>query len=94
MPSYGESSHSDTEFEGEVTLPWTASNRYNSEIRQKYLERFFDDQQYYYILSLYDYSSVVRPDQKPVVHYVTLYYKHDFEHEKILKKNCFKDSHQ
>ena len=94
ITSYGESSHSDTEFKGEVTLPWTASNRYNSEICQKHLERFFDDQQYYHILSLYDYSSVVKPDQKPVVHYVTLYYKHDFEWEKIWKKNSFKDSHQ
>ena len=94
IPSYGESSHSDTEFKDEVTLPWTASNRYNSEIRQKHLERFFDNQQYYHILSLYDYSSVVRPDQKPVVRYITLYYKHDFECEQIWKKNCFKDSHQ
>ena len=43
---------------------------------------------------MYDYSSIVRPDQKPVVCYVTLYYKHDFEREQIWKKNCFKDSRQ
>ena len=79
-------------FEGEVNLPWDSKSVFNSDSRRKHVERFLDEQQFYNILSIYDYSQNHREGQKPVLHYVAVYYKHNFNHKPCLKCYCVKDS--